>query len=100
MVTTLRDAGCVFAEDEARLLTEAARAPDELARLVARRVTGIPLEHLLGWAEFAGLRIAVAPGSSCPAAGPSCWSGRPSGTRRRSRPWSSCAAAPPRWRPR
>jgi release factor glutamine methyltransferase len=66
VVTTLRKAGCVFAEDEARLLTEAARDPDELARLVARRVTGIPLEHLLGWAEFAGLRIAVAPGVFVP----------------------------------
>ena len=48
IVTTLRAAGCVFAEDEARLLIEAAVDPDELAALVERRVAGIPLEQLLG----------------------------------------------------
>jgi release factor glutamine methyltransferase len=66
IVTTLRDAGCVFAEDEARLLTEAAGGPGELADLVARRVAGTPLEQLLGWAEFAGLRIRVEPGVFVP----------------------------------
>ena len=66
IVTTLRNAGCVFAEDEARLLTEAAAGPDELARLVERRVAGIPLEQLVGWAEFCGLRIAVEPGVFVP----------------------------------
>jgi release factor glutamine methyltransferase len=62
IVTRLRDAGCVFAEDEAHLLIEAAQTPAELAALVERRVIGEPLEHVLGWAEFAGLRIAVDPG--------------------------------------
>jgi release factor glutamine methyltransferase len=66
IVSTLRNAGCVFAEDEARLLTEAAADPDELARLVEQRVAGIPLEQLLGWAEFYGLRIAVEPGVFVP----------------------------------
>jgi release factor glutamine methyltransferase len=66
IVTTLRAAGCVFAEDEARLLTAAARDPGELAELVRRRVAGIPLEQLLGWAEFCGLRIAVEPGVFVP----------------------------------
>ncbi len=66
IVTTLRNAGCVFAEDEARLLTEAAAGPDELGRLVERRVAGIPLEQLLGWAEFYGLRIAIEPGVFVP----------------------------------
>ncbi|HEY6748278.1 MAG TPA: putative protein N(5)-glutamine methyltransferase [Mycobacteriales bacterium] len=66
IVTTLREAGCVFAEDEARLLTEAATGPDDLARLVERRVAGIPLEQLVGWAEFCGLRIVVEPGVFVP----------------------------------
>ncbi|MEV2256834.1 putative protein N(5)-glutamine methyltransferase [Streptomyces sp. NPDC050147] len=59
VVTRLRAAGCVFAEDEAELLVGAARDPDELAAMVERRVIGQPLEHVLGWAEFSGLRIAV-----------------------------------------
>jgi release factor glutamine methyltransferase len=66
IVTTLRNAGCVYAEDEARLLTAAAGTEAELAELVRRRVDGLPLEQLLGWAEFAGLRIAVEPGVFVP----------------------------------
>ncbi|HEY0127333.1 MAG TPA: putative protein N(5)-glutamine methyltransferase, partial [Blastococcus sp.] len=34
--------------------------------LVRRRVAGEPLEHLLGWAGFCGLRVAVAPGVFVP----------------------------------
>jgi release factor glutamine methyltransferase len=66
IVATLRAAGCVFAEDEARLLRAQARTPAELALLVRRRVAGEPLEHVLGWAEFAGLRVAVEPGVFVP----------------------------------
>jgi release factor glutamine methyltransferase len=66
VVARLRAAGCVFAEDEAGLLGAAAGSPAELDDLVARRVAGLPLEHLLGWAEFRGLRIAVAPGVFVP----------------------------------
>jgi release factor glutamine methyltransferase len=66
VVARLRAAGCVFAEDEARLLMSAAATPADLARLVDERVAGLPLEHVLGWAEFAGLRIAVAPGVFVP----------------------------------
>ncbi len=62
----LRAAGCVFAEDEARLLTSAARTLDELDVMVGRRAAGQPLEHVLGWAEFCGRRIAVAPGVFVP----------------------------------
>jgi release factor glutamine methyltransferase len=65
-VTRLRAAGCVFAEDEARLLVAAARTPAELADMVDRRVAGLPLEQVVGWAEFCGLRIAVAPGVFVP----------------------------------
>ena len=66
VVARLRAAGCVFAEEEARLLIEAAATPDELERLVARRTAGEPLEPLLGWAEFCGLRILIDPGVFVP----------------------------------
>jgi release factor glutamine methyltransferase len=66
VVARLRAAGCVFAEDEARLLSAAASGPVELARLVERRVAGDPLEHVLGWVEFRGLRVEVDPGVFVP----------------------------------
>jgi release factor glutamine methyltransferase len=66
IITTLRAAGCVFAEDEARLLTEAATSESELDAMVNRRAAGEPLEHVLGWAEFHGLRIAIDPGVFVP----------------------------------
>ena len=66
IVSRLRAAGCVFAEDEARLLLSTARTSDELDAMVDRRVAGLPLEQVLGWAEFCGLRITVAPGVFVP----------------------------------
>lgn len=71
-------AGCVFAEDEAALLLDAATVAagaemerarlDEAAleRMVAERVAGRPLEAILGWAEFAGLRVLVDDGVFVP----------------------------------
>jgi release factor glutamine methyltransferase len=56
----------VFAEDEARLLVEAAGTSLELTKLVDRRAAGQPLEHLLGWAEFCGRRVLVEPGVFVP----------------------------------
>ncbi len=66
IVTRLRAAGCVFAEDEADLLVSTAATPDQLAAMVERRAVGLPLEHVLGWAEFCGLRITVDPGVFVP----------------------------------
>ncbi len=66
IVERLRAAGCVFAEDEARLLVDQADSSDELEALVARRVAGEPLEYVLGWAEFCDLRIIVEPGVFVP----------------------------------
>ncbi len=66
IASTLRAAGCVFAEEEARLLLAAAASPDDLAAMVGRRAAGEPLEQVLGWAEFCGLRIAVEPGVFVP----------------------------------
>lgn len=61
IVSRLRAAGCVFAEDEAHLLVTTARTPAELESMVDARVAGLPLEHVLGWAEFCGQRVAVDP---------------------------------------
>lgn len=72
LVARLRAAGCVFAEDEAALLVEASTRPDgaldpgRLESLVQQREDGLPLEHLLGWAEFCGLRVLVDPGVFVP----------------------------------
>jgi release factor glutamine methyltransferase len=66
IVARLRAAGCVFAEDEASLLISAARTTDELHAMVDQRVAGLPLEQVLGWAEFCGLRVAVDPGVFVP----------------------------------
>ena len=66
IVERLRAAGCVYAEDEAALLLAATDDAAELAAMVARRVEGLPLEHVLGWAEFHGQRIAVEPGVFVP----------------------------------
>jgi len=57
-VARLRAAGVVFAEEEAALLAEAG---DPDGALLARRVAGEPLEPLLGWAAFCGLRVPVDP---------------------------------------
>jgi release factor glutamine methyltransferase len=59
VVERLRAAGSVFAEDEARLLGD-----DE--EMIARRIAGERLEHVLGWVEFAGLRLEVDPGVFIP----------------------------------
>lgn len=66
LAATLRAAGCVFAEDEAALLLREAPDEDALAAMVARRVSGEPLELVVGFAEFLGKRIVVAPGVFVP----------------------------------
>lgn len=59
-------AGCVFAEDEAHLLISEAKTRDVLAEMVDRRSEGVPLEHVIGWADFCGIRIAVDQGVFVP----------------------------------
>ncbi|HEY1487275.1 MAG TPA: putative protein N(5)-glutamine methyltransferase [Micromonosporaceae bacterium] len=66
IVARLRAVGCVFATDEARLLVSATSDPSELEAMVERRVAGLPLEHVLGWVEFFGLRLFVDPGVFVP----------------------------------
>jgi release factor glutamine methyltransferase len=48
------------------MLLSAARTSAELDAMVDRRAAGLPLEQVLGWAEFCGLRIAVEPGVFVP----------------------------------
>ena len=66
LVDALRTAGCVFAEEEAAVLREEARTGGHLELMLARRVAGEPLEQVVGWAEFCGLRVRVAPGVFVP----------------------------------
>lgn len=66
LVAALRHAGCVYAEEEAAILLEAGESADEVAAMLARRVQGQPLEHVVGWAQFCGMRIQVGPGVFVP----------------------------------
>ncbi|MFE0702293.1 putative protein N(5)-glutamine methyltransferase [Streptomyces sp. NPDC058872] len=66
VVERLRAAGCVFAEEEAEMLLSTATGPAELELMVERRSSGLPLEHVVGWADFAGLRIEVDAGVFVP----------------------------------
>ncbi len=63
VVARLRAAGCVFAEEEAALLVADGR---DLGVLVARRAAGEPLEQVLGWVAFGGLRVLLDPGVFVP----------------------------------
>ena len=66
VVTRLREAGCVFAEQEADLLIAAAATRADLTAMVDRRAGGSPLEHVLGRVRFCGLDLAVTPGVFVP----------------------------------
>lgn len=65
-VRALRAAGCVFAEDEAELILAEATDDAHRERMLAARVQGMPLEQVLGWADFDGLRILLDPGVFVP----------------------------------
>ena len=67
LVERLSAAGCIAADEEAGMLTEAAGGdPDRLESLVRRRETGEPVEWIVGWAPFCGRRVLVAPGVYVP----------------------------------
>lgn len=66
LIARLRAAGCVFAEEEAAILVSAADDPVQLERLVTQRESGVPLEHVVGWVDFAGHRTAIDPGVFVP----------------------------------
>ncbi|MBZ5734751.1 putative protein N(5)-glutamine methyltransferase [Nocardioides sp. TRM66260-LWL] len=66
IVDALRAAGCVFAEEEAALLREASADAHDLAARLARRVAGEPLETVVGWTDFDGVRVPAAAGVFVP----------------------------------
>jgi release factor glutamine methyltransferase len=59
IINRLRSEGCVFAKEETQLLTSEARNLEELKNMVEKRVSGLPLEYILGYTNFCGLRIEV-----------------------------------------
>lgn len=61
IIDRLRTSGCVFAEDEARLLISEAGTLEELKKMVEIRSGGMPLEYVIGYTEFYGLRIELDP---------------------------------------
>lgn len=61
VTVALREAGCVWAEEEAALLIGGASSTADLRVQIDRRVNGEPLELVLGWAGFRDLRIPVRP---------------------------------------
>jgi release factor glutamine methyltransferase len=66
VVARLREAGCVFAEDEADVLIAEAPTPAGLAGMLERRAGGLPLEQVVGWAAFCETRIALEAGVFVP----------------------------------
>jgi release factor glutamine methyltransferase len=65
-VRRLRAAGCVFAEDEADALIGVAHDAAHLAVLVGHRAKGLPLEQVVGSADFCGIRVSLRPGVFVP----------------------------------
>ncbi|MCR2822714.1 putative protein N(5)-glutamine methyltransferase [Lederbergia panacisoli] len=55
----LRNAGCIYAEDETQLLILEAQSLEDLLKKVQMRLAGLPLEYIIGWAHFCDLRIVV-----------------------------------------
>lgn len=68
LAARLRAVGCVWAEEEVALLLDEALTPAHLEALVVRREAGVPLEVVVGWAAFAGVRVPVEPGVFVPRA--------------------------------
>jgi release factor glutamine methyltransferase len=65
-VLALRAAGCVFAEDEADVLGAAADDETALGAMVRRRAEGEPLEQVVGYADFCGIKVSLRPGVFVP----------------------------------
>jgi release factor glutamine methyltransferase len=59
IIKRLQIAGCVFAEEESQLFISEARTLENLDKMLELRVSGMPLEYILGYTKFCGLRIEV-----------------------------------------
>lgn len=69
LVARLRVVGCVFAEEEAAEIRRVLGSDETAAdAVVTARGNGIPLEHALGTALFAGIEVEVGPGVFVPRA--------------------------------
>jgi release factor glutamine methyltransferase len=67
LAARLRAVGCVFAEAEAAEIRRVLGSDDAAVdAVVTARGNGIPLEHALGTALFAGVEVAVGPGVFVP----------------------------------
>ncbi len=61
VVRLLRAAGSVFAEREAQVIFAAFADPQDRAVAVEQRSNGLPLEYVVGVAEFAGVEVSIGP---------------------------------------
>ncbi|MGJ7909957.1 putative protein N(5)-glutamine methyltransferase [Neobacillus sp. LXY-1] len=66
VIGRLRNEGCVFPEEEAHLLISEAKSKEELMNFVDKRASGFPLEYVVGFTTFCGLRIEIEPGVFIP----------------------------------
>jgi release factor glutamine methyltransferase len=56
----------VFAEEETQILASEASSIEELMNLVEKRASGLPIEYVLGFTEFCGLKIEIEQGVFIP----------------------------------
>lgn len=66
IIDRLRSEGCIFPEEETQLLISEAGSIEDLMNLVEIRASGLPLEYVLGFTKFCGLRIEVERGVFIP----------------------------------
>ncbi|MFB3169681.1 putative protein N(5)-glutamine methyltransferase [Neobacillus sp. 179-C4.2 HS] len=66
IIDRLRSEGCIFAEAETQLLISQADSIEDLMKMVETRANGVPLEYVLGFTKFCGLRIEVERGVFVP----------------------------------
>jgi release factor glutamine methyltransferase len=66
IIDRLRSEGCIFPEEESQLLISEAGSLEDLMKMVELRASGLPLEYVLGFTKFCGLRIEVERGVFVP----------------------------------
>lgn len=66
IIDRLRSEGCIFAEEETQLLISEAGSIEDLMKMVEIRASGLPLEYVLGFTTFCGLRIELERGVFVP----------------------------------